>query len=121
MEVTSMVYLSSKNLLIFHTKNDKVYSYNSVTGTHLSLLDTQLNATGHSMPEHGILRTNKTEDDLFSLVLPNKLAILTNVNKKGYDTLVSINIMDGHAISSYKPFNYDKVLTLCDTMMVLIH
>lgn len=121
MQVTSMVYLASKNLLLFHTKDDKVYAYNSITGTHVNVFDTNLNEQGHSLPEHGILRTNKTEDDLFSLIAPNKIGIMTNINKLGFETLVSINTMDGHGISSYKPFHYDKVLTLCETMMILIH
>lgn len=116
-----MVYLSSKNLLIFHTKDDKVYAYDSITGTHVSLMETNLNEQGHSLPEHGILRTNKTEHDLFCLTNPNKIAIMINISKLGFDSMVSVNTMDGHPISCYKPFNYDKVLTLCETMTILIH
>jgi hypothetical protein len=116
-----MVYLASKNLLMFHTKDDKIYAYNSITGTHVNIFDTNLNEHGHSLPEHGILRTNKTEDDLFALLAPNRIGIMTKVNKLGFDTLVSINTMEDHGISSYKPFHYDKIITLCETQMLLIH
>lgn len=116
-----MLYLASKNILLFHTKSDKIYAYNSVTGTHVEIFDTNLNETGHSLPEHGILRTNTTEDDLFALIAPTKIGIMTKINRLGFDTLVSINTMEEHGISSYKPFNYDKIITLCETQMILIH
>lgn len=116
-----MVYLASKNLLAFHTKDDRVYVYDAINGTHVHIFDTNLNEHGHSLPEHGIIRTNKTEDDLFVLMAPNRIGVLTKVTKLGFDTLVGVITMDGHNISSYKPFNYDKVLTLCETMMLLVH
>ena len=46
---------------------------------------------------------------------------MINISKLGFDSMVSVNTMDGHPISCYKPFNYDKVLTLCETMTILIH
>lgn len=121
MQVTSLVYLASKNLMAFHTKDDKVYIYDAINGTHVQIFDTRLNQHGHSLPEHGIIRTNKTEDDLFVLMAPNRIGVLTRVTKLGFDTLVGVVTMDGHNISSYKPFHYDKVLTLCETMMLLVH
>ena len=121
MQVTSMLYLATKNLMVFHTKDDKVYTYNSVTGTHLKVFDTNLKEFGHSLPEHGILRANKTEDDLFVLVNPNKVAILTKITKLGFESQVSVNTMESHPISCFKPFHYDKIITLCETMSILIH
>ena len=119
-----MVYLHRKNILVFHTKSNRLYFYERISeqeGNLKEIVSSCLDMEDFEMPEHSIVRKSVNERDVFLLEKDNNILVLVGADFKGFQTRVDITAMFGHKIASYRPFDLDKVVTLCEEFTLFVH
>lgn len=124
-----MIFLQNKQILVFHSKNDKIYALQPLEGdTCTKFSQTVLMKIGHSVPEHSILAHSAQDRDVLVLFSEQRINIFTDFGipnllevERFFRTEVSINVMPGHKISQFRQLKGRKVLSLCENFSMFLH
>ena len=111
-DVTAMVFLPSKNTLIFHQKDQSVWAKNMQSGKQI--FKTNIDFDEFEKPEHSILALNSKKTDLILMADINKIVVLKSPSVNGYDNKIEINSPkeQGNEISMFRPSGENSVYVL---------
>lgn len=117
-----MCYSEKLNSLFFHTVKGEVKRIdNSNKSSVHRVVQVNPMEEGAEICPGSTLKMNRAGTDVLVLATHNKIMALVNVAYDGFESGVSINGLDGHPFSNFKPFGHDMVFGLSKTGMVSIH
>lgn len=131
-DITSLMYLHNKQLLLLHTKEDEVSLIQPLHQNRCSLITkTALIKLNHSVPEHAILGKSPEENDIGVLFSEDRISILLDFGNKNFlknreDNLffkaeVTVGIMREHKIAQFRILGGRRVIILSENFGVFLY
>lgn len=119
-EILSICFNEKLNSLFFHTVKGEVKRIDSSNSVH-RVVQVNPMEEGAEICPGSTLKENRAGTDVLVLATHNKIMAMVNVAHDGFESGVSINGLDGHPFSNFKPFGVDMVFGLSKTGMISIH
>lgn len=119
-EILSLCFNEKLNSLFFHTVKGEVKRIDQ-GGQVFKVVQVNPMEEGAEICPGSTLKENRAKTDILVLATHNKIMAMVNVAHDGFESGVSINGLDGHPFSNFKPFGRDMVFGLSKTGMVSIH